>query len=300
MIQTVNGSLKKMGITMSHEHLILDLRNVRKDEDSYIFEIDLVVSELLKAKTFGVDTIIELTCNDMGRDCKKLQEISTLTDINIICSTGFYLKQYHTDFVKTKRMEEIQELFEKEIVEGIEDTNIKAGIIGEIGCSKLEIDVNEQKVLTASGNASVKTNAAVSTHCDAGLLGMEHLRILLKTGMNSDKIILGHTDLTGDVPYQIALLQSGANLAFDTLGKSAYLSDDIRLDCICQLLDKGYEKKILLSQDVSKKSYLTSEGGNGYSFVMEHFIPRLLKRGVSQSEIDNMLMHNPKRILEME
>lgn len=299
MIQTVNGDVKELGVTMGHEHLAIDLRRVRKDDDSYILDAELIIRELLKAKNLGVDSVIELTCNDMGRDVEKLQEISKRTGINIICSTGFYMKEYHTDFVKNATVEEIEEVFVKELQSGIDNTQIKAGIIGEIGCSKNRIHSNEEKVLKASGRASIKTNSAVSTHCDMGLLGKEQLEILLKTGMNSDKIILGHTDLVGCTAYQLTLLEAGANLAFDTIGKQAYLSDEKRAEGICNLLDRGYEGKILLSQDVSRKSYLVENGGAGYCMVMDNFIPLLLAKGVSKSEIRKMLIDNPKRILEM-
>ncbi|SHO43928.1 phosphotriesterase family protein [Anaerocolumna xylanovorans] len=299
MIETVNGNVTELGITMCHEHLIIDLRRVRQDEDSYIADTDLAVRELFKAKELGVETILEVTCNDMGRDVKKLQDIGARTGMNIICSTGFYLKEYHTDFVINAKTEELEELFIRELSDGIDSTGIKAGIIGEIGCSKKEIDKNEEKVLTASGRASRRTGAAVTTHCDMGLLGKEQLDILLKTGMDSNNIILGHTDLTGSASYQLSLLKAGANIAFDTIGKQAYLSDEKRAECICDLLDKGYEDKILLSQDVSRKSYLKENGGSGYCMVMESFLPLLLKKGVSDSEIKKMLIDNPKRILEM-
>lgn len=299
MIQTVNGNVNELGITMCHEHLIIDLRRVRQDEDSYLADTELVIRELLKAKEFGVRTILEVTCNDMGRDVLKLKDIGARTGLNIICSTGFYLKEYHTDFVKKAEVIELEELFIRELSEGIDATGIKAGIIGEIGCSKAELDKNEVKVLTASGRASVKTGAAVSTHCDMGLLGKEQLDILLKTGMDSNKIILGHTDLTGSVTYQLSLLERGANIAFDTIGKEAYLPDEKRAECICTLLDKGYEDRILLSQDVSRRSYLNEMGGSGYCRVMESFLPLLVKKGVSSSEIRKMLKDNPERILEV-
>lgn len=299
MIQTVNGNVSGLGITMSHEHLIIDLRQVRKDEDSFLTDENMVIGELLKAKELGVDTIIELTCNDMGRDVIKLKEISTKTGLNIICSTGFYLKEYHTDFVRNARTEELEELFLREISEGIGPAGIRAGIIGEIGCSRSEIDRSEEKVLIASGRASRRTNTAVSTHCDMGRLGREQLDLLLATGMDSDKIILGHTDLTGSVPYQLTLLEAGANIAFDTIGKTAYLSDERRAECICDLLDKGYGDKLLLSQDVSRRTYLKENGGAGYCMVLEHFIPLLINKGVSDSEIKKMLVDNPERILEM-
>ncbi|MFV0343417.1 MAG: phosphotriesterase [Anaerocolumna sp.] len=299
MIQTVNGNVEELGITMSHEHIMIDLRRVRGDQESYILEEDLAVSELLQAKELGVNAIIELTCNDMGRDVKKLKEISIQTGVHIICATGFYIKDYHTDLIKHAKVEEIEEIFIKELQVGIEDTQIKAGIIGEIGYSRNESNNSEEKVLRAAGRASIKTKACVSTHCDMGLLGKEQLRIMQNTGMNSDKIILGHTDLVGSVAYQVSLLESGVNLAFDTIGKTSYLPDEKRAEGICRLLDKGYGDKILLSQDVSRRSYLRMNGGAGYCKVMESFIPLLFKMGVSRAEIDKMLIDNPRRILEM-
>ena len=299
MINTVKGQIKDLGITMCHEHIILDLRHVRKDDSSYILDEKLAIKEVNLAKKLGINTMIDVTCNDMGRDVLKLKKVSEETGINIICATGFYLKEYHTNFVKNAEIDEISNLLLKECAIGIDNTSIKAGIIGEIGCSKAMIYSSELKVLKAAGRTSKITNIPVSTHCDMGLLALEQINILQNEGTNPDKIIIGHTDLVDDSLYHQNIVKTGANIAFDTIGKRAYLSDEKRADNLVKLIEKGFLDKILVSQDVSKKTYLVSNGSYGYTKVMGDFIKLLYERGVKKEEIDIILVKNPQRILEM-
>jgi phosphotriesterase-related protein len=299
MIQTVCGNIpkEKLGVTMSHEHLLLDLRAVRHDNASVLNDLQMISGELNKAADYGCQSIVEVTTADMGRNPNGLRKLSQITGINIIEATGFYLKDYHTDWLKAASDQEVEDFFVKEITQGIDDTDIKAGIIGEVASSE-KIYPSEKKVLIAAARASKRTNAAVTTHCDRGLLGLEQIDLMLKEGMDADKLILGHTDLTADADYQMKLLDSGVNIAFDTIGKNNYLSDDIRARTIIRLLEAGWEDHLLLSEDVSKQSYLTKLGGRGYVAVLGYFVPGLRKMGVTEDQLHRMLVDNPARILD--
>ena len=233
----------------------------------------------------------------MGRDVLQLQRYSKAHKLHIIASTGFYLYPYHSEWLHSASVEDIAELFMKELTEGIENTEIRAGIIAEIATSKEKIYDSEKKVFEAAGIASQQTNCAVSTHCDMGTRGMDQIELLCKAGMKPNKIILGHTDLSNDTGYQIALLQSGVNLAFDTISKIKYLSDEQRADNFAALIEQGYEDHLLLSQDVSRLSYMTANGGFGYTAVLGYFMQLLRQRGVNELQLEKILVKNPARIL---
>lgn len=302
MIQTVNGPIKaeKLGITMCHEHLVLDLSRVRGDNDSTFNDMDLIARELERMKAYGVESVIEVSCNDMGRDVKKLKELSDRCGIHIIAATGYYLEPYHTEVVKKSSAEALCQIFCKEIQDGIDGTGIKAGVIGEIATSENAMAASEKKVLTAAAMAGRKTGCAITTHCQLGKLGLEQSSLLQKYGMNPEKIVLGHLDLANDRKYYEEVLKTGVNIGFDTIGKTAYLSDTARADNLMWLLDKGYEKRIILSQDVSRKSYLyESKHYSGYMAVMKDFIPLLTERGIGQETIHSLLVCNPARIFDM-
>ena len=138
MIQTVNGTIDatELGITMCHEHLALDLSPIRKEEDSNFNDTALIGREVEKMAALGVSSVIEVTCNDMGRDVRRLKELSDTYHIHIVASTGYYLEPYHSAFVRESEPERLCDVFCREILEGIDGTGIKAGVIGEVAAGE--------------------------------------------------------------------------------------------------------------------------------------------------------------------
>ena len=299
MIQTVLGKIERneFGNALAHEHLILDLDHVRHDGQSSIDTVEEVVPEILKAKDQGIRGVVEVSTIDMFRDVKKLKEISEKTNLNIVCSTGFYLSEYHPDYLYDMSTEQIADIYVKELVEGIDDTGIKAGIIAEIASSDKGFVKNERKILEAAGIASSKTGFAVSTHTGK-IAGHETVDILLDRKVNPDKIIIGHQDLIDDSDYHISLLEKGVNLGFDTCGKKAYQSDEVRAKNIMKLIEAGYADHIVLSNDVSRRTYFTTYGKFGYTAVMSEVVPLLKEYGISDENLNKLLKENIARILD--
>lgn len=300
MINTVLGKIDKseLGCTLSHEHIIIDLTDVRGDLDSKLSNIDLMVAELKLSKEAGVDSIIEVTNIGMGRDVKKLKEISEKSGINIISSTGFYTIPYYPEYIKTKSVDELAEIIISEITEGIDGTDIKAGVIGEIGTSLNKLEDISLKVFDSAVIAHEKTGVPIFTHCEIGTMGFEQATYLNSKGINMDKVVIGHMDLVKDEEYIIKVLETGANIGFDTIGKESYVSNLSKAKTIANLIELGYEDKILLSQDVTRISYLKSSDSFGYVEVCEKFIPLLREIGVKQEKINKFMITNPRRILD--
>ena len=297
MIRSVCGDIKKeeLGVTMCHEHFIVDLSIVRKDNESKIETIEEVVPEIKKMMDLGAQAAIEVTTNDMHRDVKKLKEISEITKLNIVAATGFYLSEYHPDWLSNASAEEIAEVMVKDLTEGIDGTDIKAGVIGEIASSKDCFVGEEKKVLIASAIAHKKTGAAVSTHTGRPT-AIETIETLINNGVEKDKIIIGHQDLIDDTEYHLSLLKYGINIGFDTCGKISYQSDETRARNIKKLIDAGYGDHIMLSNDISRRTYFTSYGKFGYTAVLERVVPLLEEYGCSKEDIDKLLIYNPARI----
>ena len=298
MIRTILGDIgaDKLGMTLAHEHFIVDLNRVRKDGVSYILDVEEVVPEIEKAMAQGIEAAFEVTTIDLGRDVLKLKKISELTGLKIVCSTGFYLSEYHPAWLDDASKEEIAAIYIRELTEGIDDTGIRAGFIAEIASSNAGFTGNEKKILEAAGIASKKTGFAVSTHTGRAT-AIETIETLLNEGVEPDKIIIGHQDLIDDHEYHLSLLKYGVNIAFDTCGKSAYMPDETRALNARRIVEAGYGDHLVLSNDVSRHSYFTTFGENGYTAVMGKVVPLMEKAGLKKEDIQKFLVDNPSRIV---
>lgn len=298
MIRTVLGDIAKdeLGFTLAHEHLILDLDWVRKDGVSYIENINEVIPEIQMAQKQGIEAVFEVSTIDMKRDVEKLKKISEKTGLKIVCSTGYYLSEYHPAWLSDASKEEVAEVYIKELIEGIDDTDIKAGFIAEIASSPNSFVGQEKKILEAAAIASVKTGFAVSTHTGRPN-AIETIETLIKGGVDPDKIIIGHQDLIDDPEYHLSLLKYGVNIAFDTCGKVAYMPDETRAMNALKLVEAGYEDHLVLSNDVSRHTYFTIFGGKGYLAVMGSVVPLMKEYGIKEETIEKFLKANPERIV---
>ena len=299
MIRTVLGDIEKseLGMTLAHEHFIVDLDRVRKDGRSYIKDVEEVVPEIRKAMDQGIQAAFEVTTNDMGRDPRKLKQISELTGLKIVCSTGFYLAEYHPEWMNEATKEDVAEIYIRDLCEGIGDSGIRAGLIAEIASSPKAFLGNEKKILEAAGIAAKQTGFAVSTHTGR-YTAVETVETLLKEGVEPDRIIIGHQDLIDDTDYHLSLLNYGVNIAFDTCGKVAYMADEIRAGNAKKIVDAGYGDHLLLSNDISRHTYFTTFDGPGYLAVMGSVVPLMRKEGLSEETIRKFLVDNPARIID--
>jgi phosphotriesterase-related protein len=73
--------------------------------------------------------------------------------------------------------------------------------------------------------------------------------------------------------------------------------EDRTVRLVCELLARGHAERVLLSQDVCHNSQLVRYGGNGYAYLANVFLPRLRGAGVSEAEIEQLTVANPRRIL---
>jgi phosphotriesterase-related protein len=336
-VQTVLGEIdvKDMGVTITHEHLLIDARKawyepkeatkialahkpvsieilheLRQDpymniDNCFMFDEDVAVSEAKQFQLLGGGTIVDATCLGIGRDPQALQRISKRTGLHVLMGCGYYLESRHLPDVKDASIDALADEMIRDVLEGAEGTNIRAGYIGEIGVSK-NFTAQEEKVLRASARAQAKTGVALSIH----LPGWERLAhrvldLIAEEGGDISKTILDHMNPSfEDVEYQTSLAKRGAYLEYDMIGMDYYYaneqsqspSDEDNAKAIKNLIDLGFADKLLLSQDVFLKMMLTCYGGNGYAYILRHFVPRLRRHDVSQEAIQTMLVDNPARV----
>ncbi|HOO73800.1 MAG TPA: hypothetical protein PLS66_00775 [Tepiditoga sp.] len=286
----------KDGYTYMHEHMRLDLSGVKKDQDCNLDCYDETLEEIKELFSMGIKNIVEVTNIGMERDISYINRLGEKSGMNFIVSTGFYKEPFLPEYVYEKNEKELAQIMISEIEKGIDNTGVKAGIIGEIGTSNNEIKDSELKIFKAASIAHLETGKPITTHTTLGTMGKEQIKIFREYGVDLNKVIIGHTDLTGDEGYIEDLINKGVYVEIDTIGKIKYLSDEKRLDIVNKLCSKGYSERMVLSMDITRKSHMKKFGGIGYTYLMNYFIPELLKMNVKNNDIENMLRYNPLKI----
>lgn len=288
--------MKLKNMTYCHEHTTIDLSGVKKDLDCRLNCKEDTINEFKALKEKGVSRILDMTNRGMGRDIFYINDVSRKSGIDIIPSTGYYKEPYLPKEVYELNEEALSKILVKELMIGIEETNVKAKIIGEIGTSLDHIEDMEKKVFSAASRAHLDTGAPIVTHTTLGKLGLEQLEIFQSFGVNLRSVVLSHIDLSGDLEYILRLLDKGVNIAFDTVGKINYESDENRAAWLKILCNKGYSKQIVLSMDITRKSHLKANGGIGYEYLIDKFLPRLYDLEINEQHIEDMLVNNIKDI----
>ena len=257
-----------------------------------------MVAEFKQLKSLGVERIVDVTNIGMGRNIAYVEQIQQQSGVEILSATGCYKEPFLPDWFYVESTEQIARRFITEIEQGIEHTARKARIIGEVGSGFDGINQHEQKLLQAAALASLATGKYITTHTSLGRFGEQQLDLFDSMGVSSERVIVGHTDLAGDRDYLFRLLDRGAFVEFDTIGKLSYQPDELRADLFSQAVKQGYQQQLLLSVDITRKSHLKANGGIGYAYLFEHFIPMLFERGVNEQDIEVILQQNPNRILQ--
>ena len=334
-VETVLGPVSPadLGVTLCHEHLLLDARPswhepkaedkrqlayapvtpdilhaLRQDpylnfDNCFLDDEELATEEVAHFAAWGGNTVVDATCLGIGRDPVALKRIADATGLNIVMGTGFYLERTHPPSVQDSSPKQLTELMVSDLKIG--EDSIKAGYIGEIGVSAA-FTAAEEKVLRAAARAQAQTNVALSVH----LPGWERhghrvLDIVAEEGGALNRTILDHMNPSWrDVAYQTSLADRGAYLEYDMIGMDYYFanedaqspSDDENARAVTNLLSLGYEERLLLSHDVFLKMMLVHYGGNGYSYISQHFVPRLQRHGVTLDAVQTMLVANPARV----
>jgi predicted metal-dependent phosphotriesterase family hydrolase len=298
-IHSVTGELPVSNVqkTMIHEHLVLDLTGFRQDTDSKLENNKALETEIHKLKEHGCNTLVEVTNMGMGRDVRGLYDIAQKYELVIVSSTGWYKESFYPDYVFTQSTKELANQMIQDLAVGVDGTSIKAGLISEIGSSLNEITPTEYKVFEAAIEAHKETGAPISTHTEIGTMGKEQLAIFQKHEVNMKSISFGHQDLNLNFYEQCLILDSGAYLQFDTVGKVRYRKDEDRADNLVALLTRGHEDQLMLSCDITRRSHLLDHNGYGYQHLFSVFIPLLKERGVSDTVLEKLLVFNPRKFL---
>ena len=304
-VMTVLGEIPvdKLGVTQMHEHILANADFEHNDQNMVIDEVDVAIEEIRSFKAAGGDTIVEHSCEGLGQDIVGLKEVSQKSGVHVVASTGYYRECSYPNYVTKETDKQLARRLVKNLTEGIEGTGIRPGILAEIateyGVGKMS--TTEKKVFISVAHAQVETGVPVSTHCWAGELAFDQIKLLTSNGVPPEKILIGHLAVDNGVKDRILrIADKGVYLGIDCIGfeyeSVVGMKDRDKAHFVRELVDRGFLERIMISQDLMRKLYLKHYHGPGYDYLLLRFVPILLDEGLSRKEIDTMLMANPKTI----
>jgi len=348
-IQTVLGLIPPddLGITLTHEHFFIEMPvwfreptetservlahqpvslenlgwvNYHKNsslDNLRLVDEQMAISEALRYKYAGGNSVVDLTSIGAGRDPLGLSRISRATGLNIIMGTGYYVEQ---PTMRTTPVELTEEMMIEEIVRdisvGVGSTGVRAGIIGEVG-TQWPILSREKMSLRATAQAQTLTGAPVNTHPGySPSAPFEIVEILGNAGADLRRVVISHMDRTlFDPNDRIKLARTGCYLEYDLFSyeggsplrmvfseanpkKCGMPNDAGRINIIMDLIDEGFLNQILISHDHCMKCRLWRYGGPGYAHILENVVPLMQEFGMPKEHIRTILVDNPKRLLQ--
>jgi len=305
---------KKLAFQPMTTELVPWVRQHRNEnmDNCQLLDVEEAIKEALLYKELGGKTICDMSNKGLGRDPKALVRISKETGLNIIMGSGYYVNTGHPkDMDKT--VEEITEEIVRDVTEGVDGTGIKAGMIGEIGCV-WPLHPNEKKAVIAAAKAQQITGAPVNIHPGRKRgSSFDLIDILREAGADLSRVVMSHIDIRVRTHEErVALAKTGCYLEYDNFGwngptpvwafkdwdPAIDIPDDTkRVNEIKQLLADGFINQIVLSSDICFKHRLHRFGDHAYALVLGQIVPLMKKVGITQKEIDMMLIDNPRRLL---
>lgn len=313
-VRTMTGDIKpeQMGFTYSHEHIICRPAywQQRGQEDFLLDDPVKSEEEVASAKAAGVDTIVDATAIDYGRDPQAVHDIAVHTGMQIIGTAGFnkgFLwdalmpgKDYtYKEWIDGASVEELTRFVIDEVETGMQGTKVKGGQV-KFGTGYNSITPLEVKTIRAGCRAHLATGAPVHSHTEAGTMALEQMKYIKEEGVDLHHVSFGHMDRNPDTYYHLKIAETGAFLCFDGIAKIKYNPESVRIRCILELAKRGYQKQILVSGDTARRSYYRSYTyALGLPYIKEEWTKRLIEEaenaGLNGRElVEDIFYRNPQ------
>lgn len=294
-VMTTLGAIdaSRLGFTLAHEHICAIPPKRVHDRPA---AVRYMVDKLLAAKDAGVESIVDTTTFDVGRDVRFGQEVARKAGIHLIVSTGQHF--FAPEPLNTRSVAAIAEVFIREIEDGIEDTGIRAGAI-KVAARSEAMSAAEMNVFRAAARAHQATGVPIQTHTNARRrAGERQAEIFESEGVSPARVSLGHSDDVEDADYLIGLARRGYTLgmdhAFYGTRPDAVVPFQKHVQYVEALVERGFTEQILLSTDweLGERELLNPEG---LLFVTGRTIPALRQLGLSAQQLRTITVENPAR-----
>ena len=307
-VQTVLGPIEdaQLGFTLSHEHVNVTMSGLNHIYP-WLFDRERThaqtVRELSEAKAAGIDTLIDLSTPDLGRDVRAFAAAARESGMNVVVATGWW-RDVPRGFADLE-IDQIADIFVREIEVGIDDTDIRAGAI-KVANDAEGVTPEAERVLRAAARACKRTGCPISTHHWAPKqVGTRQVEVLREEGVPMHLVCIGHSADTTDVAYLESLLEAGVYVSMDRYpGRPDRPNWQQRNETVRALVDRGWAERLMLGHDytvapvrVGVEPPPNTYNPDGWLFLTRVAIPALLADGVDQATIDTMTREVPRRFL---
>jgi phosphotriesterase-related protein len=310
-VETVRGPVELTGLgpTLMHEHVfvldpeaLINFGHVWGPSywDEEVRVADAIV-RLQQLRDSGIQTLVDPTAPGLGRNIPRIQRINAGVDLNIVVATGVYAFLELPSFLAYRSDEAIVELFVRELREGIDDTGVKAAFL-KCAVEEHGLVGDVPRILAAVAAASVETGAPVMVHTNAvAKTGLPALDVLTKAGVDPARIVIAHAGDSNDLEYLRAIAATGAALGCDRFNIEHFNPEANRIETLLALIAEGYTDRVHLGHDAA--CFMDFMIGNpffaeerpDYLHISTKVLPALRQAGVTQEQIDEMLVVNPQR-----
>jgi phosphotriesterase-related protein len=309
LIQLTDGTIKQgdLGRTLIHEHVLIGMPGWNLDLKAPRFvraeAMSRAVDRLQELRDYQCQTIIDPCPMDLCRDVEFVAEAAQRSGVNVVCATGVYSEGAGIPYTfRSMPREDIIALYLKELTEGVGETGIKAGVI-KIATGEGPATEYEQKMIGVAAEVARLTGVPLISHTHAAH-GHQQVDLVEQHGSRADCLVVGHSGDRDDSPYQISLAQRGAFVGLDRFGmEETFLSDELRMKNLLQLVEAGHRDNILISHDnaicflgrVALEFERTMPNWS-VTHIFKRIVPRLIELGLPPADIDAILIDNPRRL----
>lgn len=316
-VPTVTGTIDTadLGPTLMHEHVFVLSPEILQNygESYWDTEVRIAdgVAKLNDLAARGIRSIVDPTVIGLGRYLPWVQRVAEQVDLQIVAATGLYTYNdvpfyfHYRGFLFDTDPDPMVEMFVKDITEGIADTGVQAGII------KCATDVDGltpgvERVLRACARTHRLTGVPITTHTDAGTFrGRDQQRVFEEEGVDLSRVVIGHCGDSTDLDYLKELMDKGSLIGMDRFGVDVLLPFDARVQVVADLCAQGYADHMVLAHDAAcYMDWFTPEVQSAmapnwhFNHISDDVLPELLDRGVTQDQVDQMLVGNPQRLFD--
>ena len=312
-VETTGGSIdvEDLGLTLIHEHF-------RTTDEATRFQFPHLYDEQAEwaaamadanaVKGHGVRTVVEPSAMFLARDAAFSRRVADESGLNVVLATGIYTYDHLPQPFLNRDEDAVAAIFVHEIENGIQETAVKPAFI-KCAADEPGVTPNIEKVHRAAARASQQTGKPIMAHSHpASRTGLEQMRIFGEEGVDPTKVQVAHTGDTDDLDYIERLLETGCWIGMDRYGLDIFLPTGPRNETVLTLLERGYADRMFLSQDYCStidwfapevQAYLKANEVPDWSmtFLFERVIPELKERGMTEEQLDQMMVQNPKRWL---
>ncbi|GEK87390.1 phosphotriesterase family protein [Microbacterium aerolatum] len=316
-IPTFTGSVDEdaLGVTLIHEHIFvtdpeLDVNMPHPEWDEQAW-IERAVQTLTSLYDHGARTVVDLTVIGLGRDVRRVAEVASRVPVQIVAATGCYAAEVLPPYFRLNGPglvvdgpDPLLELFVGDIEQGIAGTGVRAGMI-KVASDAGGLTPDASRVFAAAASAHLRTGVPITTHSHAASRGgIAQQDALERLGVPLDRVVIGHSGDSAELPYLRGLADRGSFLGFDRFGMENVGSDEDRIRMLLQLLDAGYADRIVLSHDAAVFSRVTPPSWRAahtpkwtMTHLFERILPRLRAAGLDAATEHQLMVVNPRRVL---